>query len=124
MQARKKSAQSKLAKVETLYKDGILEEWEYQEIIREKKRSFASLEREVKTVSAEFRQVEEESLRVIELFGKASNFMELGPNLRDKARLARVVLSNPILKDATLCFSYQKPFDHLLKIPLDNKWWS
>ena len=54
---------------------------------------------------------------------KASNFMELDPNLRDKARLARVVLSNPILKDATLCFSYQKPFDHLLKIPLDNKWW-
>ena len=123
LHASKEVVQSKLAKMEKLRADGLLEESEYQEIIREKKRSLDSLESEIKAISDDLCEVEEESLRVIELFGKASNFMELAPNSLDKARLARAVLSNPILKDATLYFSYQKPFDNLLKIPLDNKWW-
>ena len=121
---RTKEAEKKLAKVESLYREGILEEWEYEEIIREKQRSFDSLKVKMRSMAKDYGKVEEESLRVIELFGKASNFMELSSNELDKARLARVVLSNPTLKDATLCFSYQKPFDNLLKIVLDRKWWA
>ena len=97
-----------MEKVESLYREGILEEWEYEEIIREKQRSFDSLKVQMRSMAKDYGKVEEESLRVIELFGKASNFMELSSNKLDKARLARVVLSNPTLKDGTLCFFLPK----------------
>jgi hypothetical protein len=63
-------------------------------------------------------------LIIIELLQKAYDFMRLNENLLDKVRLAKIVLSNPVLKDGTLCFSYQKPFDDLIELTNKNKWWT
>ena len=42
----------------------------------------------MRSIAEDYGKVEEESLRVIELFGKVSNLMELSSNELDKARLA------------------------------------
>ncbi len=120
----KLEAQSKLERIEKLYADGLIEKWEYEEIMREKKRTFAAIGSQIDDIGDTTEQVQAESLKVIELFSKANKFMHLSTNELDKARLARVVLSNPVLKDRTLCFSYAKPFDNLLKITVDKNWWT
>ena len=65
---------------------------------------------------------------IIELIGKAGVFIgektNSEPVLLQKARLARVVVSNPKLSDLNLRFYYEKPFDNLLKIGLNTNWWA
>ena len=64
-----------------------------------------------------------EGLRIIELFTKVSRFMELSENWLEKAELAKMVLSNVLLKDETISFDYQTPFDVLLKLAGGRGWW-
>ena len=40
----------------------------------------------------------------------------------EKARLLKAMLSNPTLKDGTVKFNYQKPFDELLILTESRKW--
>lgn len=49
--------------------------------------------------------------------------MDLDGNELDKARLVKIVLSNPILKHRTIEFSYEKPFDVLLENVREKNWW-
>ena len=63
-------------------------------------------------------------LKIIELLPKISDFMDLDGNELDKARLVKIVLSNPILKHRTIEFSYEKPFDVLLENVREKNWWA
>ncbi len=49
--------------------------------------------------------------------------MQSPENELDKARIAKLVLSNPILKDRTIEFHYEKPFDVLVKLASNENWW-
>lgn len=64
-----------------------------------------------------------EGLKFIEPFTKASKFVEFGENLGEKAKLAKLVLSDLLLTDEKLRFAYQNPFDNLLKLSVSKGWW-
>ena len=116
-------AKQNLERIESLFEKGVIDEWEYQEVIGLKKRAFDSVEAQFSATKNSGEQIFTEGLKVIELFSKANNFMKLSANHLDRARLARTALSNRVLKDGTLQFSYEKPFDNLLKIGVDKNWW-
>lgn len=65
-----------------------------------------------------------EGLKIIELFTKVSKFVEFGENLGEKAKLAKLVLSDLLLTDGKLRFAYQNPFDNLLKLSVSKGWWA
>ena len=49
--------------------------------------------------------------------------MSLGDDLLAKAKMAKIVLSNPILVDGSIGFSYENPFDNLSENLTDKMWW-
>jgi hypothetical protein len=49
--------------------------------------------------------------------------MQLEGKELEKVRLAKMVLSNPTLKDGSFQFSYQKPFDVLIDLTGSPEWW-
>jgi DNA invertase Pin-like site-specific DNA recombinase len=65
-----------------------------------------------------------EGLRIIELLESSSKFMELGENWLEKVRLAKLVLSNCVLSDGRLQYSYQFPFDSLIELSSERNWWT
>ncbi len=65
----------------------------------------------------------QKGLRLIELSASIQNYMVKPGNELDKARVAKLVLSNAILKDRSIQFNYQKPFDVLLENATKENWW-
>ena len=62
--------------------------------------------------------------KVIELIGKSYDYMSLGTDLLAKAKMAKIVLSNLVLRDGSIGFSYENPFDNLTKNLTAEKWWA
>jgi len=68
------------------------------------------------------RRTFERARKVIELLHLVYDFIKLGGNDLEKARLAKMVLSNPTLKDGKLQFAYVKPFDVLIDLTSLPDW--
>jgi len=49
--------------------------------------------------------------------------MRLGDDLLAKAKMSKIVLSNPVLEDGSIGFSYENPFDNYLKNLTSSEWW-
>ncbi len=65
----------------------------------------------------------QKGIRVIELLLSVRNYMKKPGNELEKVRLANLVLSNPKLKNGTLEYSYEKPFDVLIDLTSNKNWW-
>ena len=102
---------------------GKLSEAEAGELLARKRQLLHEKEVEIEAHTSASRQTFVAGLKVIELLGKASQFMSLDGNELNKARLTRMVLSNPILKDGNLEYHYQKPFDDLVLLTRHRNWW-
>jgi site-specific DNA recombinase len=113
-----------LAIIEKLHREGNLSQKEYDEILKARKTTADAVETEIRATMRADKKTVDAGLIIIELLQKAYDFMRLNENLLDKVRLAKIILSNPVLKDGTLCFSYQKPFDDLIELTNKNKWWT
>ena len=104
-----------IEKLELLHKKGVLTAAEYQEVLRVKEETLVENKIEIDAHNEADHKTFKEGLRVIELFVSVWNFMQKGGNELEKVRLAKLVLSNPVLECRTLRFQYQKPFDILLE---------
>jgi len=94
---------------------------EYNEVIEIKRKTLTVLDNELHTYQNVENKILQDGLKIIELLPKISDFIDLDGNELDKARLVRIVLSNPILTGRTIEFSYKKPFDVLLENVRENK---
>ena len=46
------------------------------------------------------------------------------PNLLAQAEIVKLLLSNRLLKDGTIQYSYVKPFDVLVELTRGQVWWA
>ncbi|MFT6633888.1 MAG: hypothetical protein ACJAS4_003861 [Bacteriovoracaceae bacterium] len=115
---------SKMKQLNDLKKDGVLDENEYQVLVSKNKPALESCEKEIENFLESKDTVFNSGLKVIELLQKTYNYMDLGNDLLAKAKMAKIVLSNPILVDGSIGFSYENPFDNLLKNLTQKKWWA
>ena len=113
----------KIAKLEQLHRDGVLTDSEHREVLAVKQAALDQVKVEIDAHNEADHKTFREGFRVIELLVKLSHFMKLDGNELEKARLAKLVLSNPILRDRTLRYSYEKPFDVLLDLTSNPIWW-
>ena len=65
----------------------------------------------------------QEGYRIIQLFQKAFDFMQMDGNELEKIQLARAVLSNCTLTNRTMGYSYKKPLDVLFPLTERPVWW-
>jgi hypothetical protein len=112
-----------MKKLNDLKKDGVLDENEYQVLVSKNKPALESCEKEIENFLESKDTVFNSVLKVIELLRKAYNYIDLGNDLLAKAKMAKIVLSNPVLVDGSIGFSYENPFDNLLKNLTQKKWW-
>lgn len=123
LEQKKVSIENRCGDLQALVTQGSLSESEHEEILGQKRKMLRENEVEIEAHIKASRQTFVVGLRVIELIGKSSEFMAIGGNELNKARLVRMVLSNPILKDGKLEYHYQKPFDDLVVLTRHRNWW-
>lgn len=119
----KKRITTKINQLEKLKSDGILEASEYQVLISKNKPILERCEAEIENFLDSQDSVLGSGLKVIELLHKAYDFMRLDNNLLAKAKMAKIVLSNPVLQGGSIGFSYENPFDNLSENLTDKMWW-
>lgn len=112
-----------IERLERLHNEGILTKMEFAEVMRIKDSALAEVKLEISAYNEADYQIFNKGLRLIELFTSIRNYMQRPGNELDKARLAKLVLLNPTLKDGTIEISYQKPFDVLLNLTSEKNWW-
>jgi len=111
-------------KLEQLHRDGVLNEKEFKEVMEIKTTALQEVKIEIDAHNEADHKTFKEGLRIIELLVKVHDFMNLEGQELERVRLAKLVLSNPILTNRTLQFSYQKPFDVLIELTTSKIWWS
>jgi hypothetical protein len=94
----------KMEQLEQLKDDGVLDEREYQALVTRNKPILESYELEIDDFMDSNDSIFNKGLKVIELFKKAYDYMELGDDLLAKAKMAKIVLSNPILTEGSIGF--------------------
>lgn len=102
---------------------GVLSQDEYEAVVSIPKKLLEDKTLEIKAYQDADLKTFEEGCRVIKLFYKVRDFMKLDGNELEKVRLAKMVLSNCMIKDGNFCFSYEKPFDVLLELTGVPQWW-
>jgi site-specific DNA recombinase len=110
-------------KIKKLQKDGKLSETEAMELIKTKQQRTAQVEVEIQATLKVDKETAEQGIHLIELLRYSYDFMTFSTDLLQKAHLAKSVLSNSILKNGTLSFSYKKPFDVLIELTSKKNWW-
>ena len=122
LKERKLDLNQKLKRLENLYKKGLLEKEDYNEISKIKENKLEELETKQNEKSSENSSFLASTKKVIELLKKSYDFMNLSEDARAKARLAKIVLSNSLLKERTLQIHYEKSFDNLVKMLTSLAW--
>lgn len=122
--AEKESLEQRCEELRQLGQIGKISEMEAGELLAKKRQQLHEKEVEIEAHTTASRKTFVAGLKVIELLGKSSQFMALDGNELNKARLARMVLSNPILKDGNLEYHYEKPFDDLVFLTRHRNWWT
>lgn len=112
-----------IEKLELLHAAGVLTDTELTEVRRIKESTLNEVKLEIAAYNEADNRTFKKGLRLIELLASVRNYMQRPGNELEKVRLAKLVLSNPILKDGTIQFSYQKPFDVLLDLSSKENWW-
>lgn len=108
--------QKRIKEVEQMASKGLLNEKEQEALLKLKKEALTENEIEIDSQLKVDQQTFETGLKIIELLEKASKFMEIDGYELEKARLFKSMLSNLTLKDGSIGFSYEKPFDDLLSL--------
>ena len=103
---------------------GDLSEAECVDVLAQKKKLLREIEIEMEAHVKASQQTFLAGLGVIELMGKSHTFMTLDGFELDKARLVKMVLSNPTLKDGKLEYHYEKAFDVLVVLTRHRNWWT
>lgn len=62
-------------------------------------------------------------LKIIQLLTKVSDYSKMEVDLMKKAELGKILLSNLLLKQGTLCYSYHSPLDDLITLAEGLPWW-
>lgn len=119
----KATLEQRCEELRQLTQTGKLSEAEAGELLARKHQQLHERDVEIEAHTTASRKTFIAGLKVIELLGKSSQFMSLEGNELNKARLARMVLSNPILKDGNLEYHYEKPFDELVFLTSHRNWW-
>jgi site-specific DNA recombinase len=120
---KRRGIKEKILKLEQLHNDGFLSLEEFNEVVKIKETALVDNQIEITAHGDADIKTFKEGLRIIELMSKVHRFMHLDGNKLEKARLAKLVLLNPVLKDRTLQYHYEKPFNVLLKMTSNEKWW-
>ena len=111
-----KKLKANVTKFQRLYEDGVISATEFNGLFERCKREIAELEAR----STEFKQAEnatkEQADSVIELLPLFKDFFRLSRNLVIQAEIAKIILSNRLLKDGTMRFRYINPFDVYIEI--------
>lgn len=121
---KKVSIENRGKTIKAMIENGELSEAEGAEVMRQKDKLLHEVEVEIDAHTRASQKTYLSGLGVIELLQKASVFMELDANELDKARLAKLVLSNPTLEDGKVRFDYKKPFDDLIELTTLRNWWT
>lgn len=120
----KQSLNERCKDLRSLRDAGTLSETELAEILARKQLLIRASEVEIEAHMKASNEAIMAGLKIIELLGKSYDFMQLEGKELDKMRLAKEVLSNPILADGNLRFDYRKPFDVLSELTGHRKWWT
>lgn len=123
LNSKRKKISEKLQKLESLKNEGFLEENEYHSLIESNNNLLSKCKTEIVDYLESSDTVFSKGLKVIELLPKVYDFMSLSDDLLSKARMAKITLSNLTLKDGTVRFSYENPFDNLIKNLTSEIWW-
>lgn len=122
--AKRLQIKANILKLEQLHRDGLLSDKEFKEVMELKNTALEEVKIELNAINESDHKTFKEGLRIIELLVKLHGFMNLEGQKLEKVRLAKLVLSNPILTNRTLQYSYQKPFDVLIDLTSNKIWWT
>ncbi len=119
----KVALKERVEQIKKFQEESLLDNEEALKLLRMKKAAIAENKTKLRLVSQDEDSLLHQGKKVIELLQKSYDFMQLSDNELAKARLAKIVLSNPTLKNRSLRYCYQNPFDNLLKILTVPEWW-
>jgi len=119
-----KQIKDRIREIESLEKKGLLGSEEVESIRRIKKEELEQVEIKISAYISADKKTIETGLNIIELLRNSHDFMQLDGFELQKARLYKSLLSNLVLKDGTVEYSYEKPFDDLSNILTGHQWWT
>lgn len=121
--AKKLELKDRISKLDQYRAQEILSEAEYEAAVSVSMKLLEEQTMEIQAYQSADLKTFQEGCRIIQLFQKAHDFMQMGGNELEKIQLARAVLSNPTLVNRTMQFSYKKPLDDLLALTERPIWW-
>ncbi|MBC7532462.1 MAG: hypothetical protein H7318_12875 [Oligoflexus sp.] len=65
----------------------------------------------------------DQGLKIIQLLTKVRDYQRMDMDLMTKAELAKILLSNVLLKRETLHYNYLSPLDDLIALVQGQDWW-
>jgi site-specific DNA recombinase len=113
----------KILELRELFEAGRISAEEYAELLGKRKEALAILEADSLAHSRADDTTFEQGLGIIELLPLINNFFKLSGNLLAQAEIVKLILSNRLLKDGTIQYSYLKPFDVLVELTRGQVWW-
>jgi site-specific DNA recombinase len=123
LEEKKKSIEERSQDLQKMVGRKELTESECEEILGRSRKLLRGIEVEMEAHAKVSQQTFLSALGIIELMGKANTIMGLDGFELKKARFAKMVLSNPALKDGKLEYHYIKPFDDLVVLTGSRNWW-
>lgn len=120
---KRKEIKASVERLEVLAANGELSEDELQTLKKVKEEALVQVTAEISIYTEADRKTFEKGASIIELLINVRNFMQKPGNELAKVRLAKMLLSNPTLKNRTLEYSYEKPFDVLIDLTSNKNWW-
>ncbi len=124
LERKKQEIEDRCGELRNLRDTGALSDLELNEILAKKQQLLRSSEIEIQAHTKASSETLIAKLQIIELVEKSYQFMQIDGNELNKVRLAKTVLSNPILTDGSLRFDYKKSFDVLVHLTGHRKWWN
>ena len=120
----KAKLRERMAELRKLFEAGKVSAAEYNALLEGRRVELKQLDDDQVILENTKDKTCEYGLGVIELLPLLRDFFVLNDNLLSQAEIARMVLSNRLLEDATLRFSYANPFDVLLELVGGRGWWA
>lgn len=120
---KKLELKKRVEQLDVYRQQGILSQSEYDAAVAVPMKLLAEQATEMQAYESADLKTFQEGCRIIQLFRKAYDFMQMDGNELEKIQLARAVLSNPTLANRTMQFSYKKPLDDLLALTDRPIWW-
>jgi len=120
---KKLELKKRIEQLDIYRQQGILSQSEYEAAVSVPVKLLEERTTEIQAYESADLKTFQEGCRIIQLFQKAFDFMQMDGNELEKIQLARAVLSNCTLTNRNMRYNYKKPLDDLFALTDRPVWW-